>query len=83
MQELGAESGHSIEDRRPNYGPNSPVCSHSIDTSSVETISNYFNGMALTETPALMNCSDCVGCGKSVQQVQREAVNIELEQRRS
>ena len=65
----------SIEDRRPNYRSSAPSCSYSTDSVSVESISNYFNGMAVSETPALVNCSDCVVCGKSIHRIQSEAVN--------
>ena len=64
-----------FEDRRPDYGLSAPSCSYSTDTVSVQSISNHFNGMAVSETPTLVDYSDCVVVGSLVHQIQSEAVN--------
>ena len=64
-----------IEGRNTDYGSNAPICSYSTDTVCVESISNHFCGIAVSETPDLMNYSDCVVCGKSVHEIHSEAVN--------
>ena len=51
-----------IEDRRPDYGSTAPSCSYFTDTVSVESLSNHFNGMALSETSGLVNYPDSVVC---------------------
>ena len=65
-------------DRGPSCEPDTSDYSYSTDTVSVETVLNHFNGMALAENSeslALPISSDCVICGKSVQQIQEETVN--------
>ena len=65
-------------DRGPSCEPGTSDYSYSTDTVSVETVLNHFNGMALAESSeslALPIYSDCVICGKLVQQIQEETVN--------
>ena len=63
------------EDRGPSGMQETLTCSYSTDTASIETVASHFDGMALSESAGLAGCSDCVICGKSVQQVQAETVN--------
>ena len=63
------------EDRGPSCMQETPTCSYSTDTASIETVVSQFDGMALSEGAGLAGCSDCVICGKSVQQIQTETVN--------
>ena len=39
------------------------------------SISNHFRGVVVSEESTLVGYSDCVVCGKSVSQIQSEAVN--------
>ena len=64
-----------VADRAPDCGARVPSCSYSDETVTVDSISNHFRGMAVSETSTLVNYSDCVVCGKSVPQIQSEAVN--------
>ena len=64
-----------VADRDPEYGATVPSCSYSDKTVTLESISNQFRGMAVSEASALVNYSDCIVCGKSVSQIQLEAVN--------
>ena len=63
------------EDRRPSFVQETPTCSYSTDSASIESVANHFDNMALSQNVGPAGCSDCVICGKSVQQIQREAVN--------
>ena len=63
------------EDRGPSRDQQTPACSYSSDHVSIESVSNHFDGMALSGNTSLAGCSDCVICGKSVLQIQTEAVN--------
>ena len=61
------------------YEQDIPSCSYSISSTPVETIANHFNDMTVSGNAGLVGCSDCVVCGKSVQQKQDEAVNDYLD----
>ena len=63
------------EDRGSSRVQETPTCSYSADTASIETVASHFDGMALSEGVGLAGCSDCVICGKSVLQIQTETVN--------
>ena len=63
------------EDRGPAYEQDIPSCSYSASSTSVETVANHFNDMTVSGNAGLLGCSDCVACGKPVQQIQDEAVN--------
>ena len=67
------------EDRGPAYEQDIPSCSDSTGSTSVETIANHFDDMTVSENAGLAGYSDCVLCGKSVQQIQDEAVNDYLD----
>ena len=58
------------EDRGPTYVQKTPSSSYSTDTASVESVANHFDGLTLSQNSGLAGCSDCVVCGKSVQQIQ-------------
>ena len=62
------------EDKLPIYVPDSSGCSYISDSALAETIPSRFNGIALSETTPLINCSDCVVCRISVQQTQNATV---------
>ena len=62
-------------DKGPDNGASSPSYSYSNETVTVDSISNHFRGMALSEESMLVNYSDCVVCGKTGSQIQSEAVN--------
>ena len=64
-----------VADRCPDYGASVPSCSYSDETVTVDSISNHFRGMAVSETSTQMNYLDCVVCGKPMPQIQSEAVN--------
>ena len=64
-----------VADRVPDYEASVPSCSYSDETVTVDSISNHFSGMAVSEASVLVNYSDCVVCGKSAPQIQSEAVN--------
>ena len=64
-----------VPDRGPDCGASVPSCSYSDESVTIDSISNHFRGMAVSETSTLVNYSDCVICGKSVPQIQSEAVN--------
>ena len=63
------------EDRGPNCGQETPGCSYSTDPTPVESVANHFNDMTVSGNAGLLGCSDCVVCGKPVQQIQDETVN--------
>ena len=67
------------EDRGPAYEQDIPSCSYSASSTSVETGANHFNNMTVSGNAGLFGYSDCVGCGKPVQQIQDEAVNDYLD----
>ena len=67
------------EDRGPPHVLETPSCYYSTNTASIESVANHFDGMALSENYGLASCSDCVVCGKSVQQTQGDAVNDYLD----
>ena len=64
-----------VADRGPDYGVNAPSCSYVDETVTMDSISNHFRGIAVSEESMLVSYSDCVVCGKSVSQIQSEAVN--------
>ena len=57
------------EDRGPAYEQDIPSCSYSASITSVETVANHFNDMTVSGNAGLLGCSDCVVCGKPVQQI--------------
>ena len=61
------------EDKGPVYEQDIPSCSYSASSTSVETVANHFNDMTVSGNADLLGCSDCVVCGKPVQQIQDEA----------
>ena len=61
-------------DRGPNYEAIAPSCSYPDETVRVDSISNHFRGMAVSKESMLVSYSDCAVCGKSVSQIQSEAV---------
>ena len=67
------------QDRGPRYlcepHDNSPP---SVNT-SMEAVASHFDEMVLTESPSLVSYSDCIICGKPVQQIQEETVNEYLD----
>ena len=63
------------EDRGPSSVQETPACSYSTDTTTIETVASHFDSMAVSEGVGLVGCSDCVVCGKSVLQIQTESVN--------
>ena len=67
------------EDRGPSYELDIPSCSHPTSSTSVESVANHFNEISVSGHAGLLGCSDCVVCGKSVQQIQDEAVNDYLD----
>ena len=63
------------EERGPVCGQDIPSCSYTTSSTSVETVANHFNDLSVSGNAGLLDCSDCVVCGKPVQQIQDEAVN--------
>ena len=63
------------EERGPVCEQDIPSCSYSTSSTSVETVANHFNDMSVCGNAGLLAYSDCVVCGKPVQQIQDEAVN--------
>ena len=47
-------------DRGPDYGASASSCSYSDETVTVDSISNYFRGIAVSEESMLVNYSDCL-----------------------
>ena len=45
----------------------------------MEAVARHFDEMALAESPSLVGYSDCIICGKPVQQIQDETVNEYLD----
>ena len=41
----------------------------------MEAVTSHFDGMASTASPSLLGYSDCIICGKPVQQIQKETIN--------
>ena len=41
----------------------------------MEAVISHFDGMGMTASPSLLGYSDCIICGKPVQQTQEETVN--------
>ena len=72
---IGTPMSLPPEDR----GPTCASCSYSIDNVSVESIASHVDDLALSGDSGLAGCSDCEICGKSVQQIQSEAVNDYLD----
>ena len=67
------------EDMGPTCAQETSSCSYSIDTVSVESIASHVDDLALSGDSGRAGCSDCEICGKSVQQIQSEAVNDYLD----
>ena len=67
------------KDKRPQYFNDSFDSSSSSVATSMETVTSHFDGMALAESPYLPGYSDCIICGKPVQQIQEETVNDYLD----
>ena len=61
-------------DRCPNFEVSSTSNSCPEDLAAVDAISNHFREMTVSEGTAMLGYSDCVVCGKSVEQIQSEAV---------
>ena len=72
---IGTPISPPPEERRPVCGQDIPSCSFTSSSTSVETVANHFNNMSVSGNASLLGCSDCVVCGKPVQQIQDEAVN--------
>ena len=68
------------KDRGPQYLYSTPSCSLSSIATSMEAVTSHFDGMTLAESPSLHGCSDCIICGKPVQQIQEETVNDYLDE---
>ena len=64
-----------VADRGPDDEARVTSCSYSDETVTVDSISNHFRGMAVSEASTLVNYSDCVVCEKSVPKNQSEVVN--------
>ena len=45
----------------------------------MEAVANHFEELALAESPSLIGYSDCIICGKPVQEIQEETVNEYLD----
>ena len=67
------------EDRGPLHASNTTDCSAISVGASVEAVASHFYGIEIVETPGLESCSDCIVCGKSVQEIQSETVNDYLD----
>ena len=57
------------QDRGPRYSCGSRDNSPPSITTSMEAVASHFDGMALAESPSLVDYSDCIICGKPVQQI--------------
>ena len=75
VPQLDTQLSPPAADRGPNYGTNAPSGLYSDETVTVDSISDHFRAMAVSEDSMLVNYSDCVVCGKSVWQIQSKAVN--------
>ena len=67
------------EDKGPNYNFKTSSCFFTSDAAPIDAMANHFNGTVLAENTRLSNYTDCVVCGKSVSQIQSEAVNDYLD----
>ena len=67
------------KDRRPQCSYNTFSSPSPSMANSMETIAGHFDGMALTESSPMIGYSDCVVCGKPVQQIHKETVNDYLD----
>ena len=63
-----------INERGSSFEVNDHGSLHSDETATVDSISSHFRGIAVLEDSMLVDYSDCVVCGKSVAQIQSEAV---------
>ena len=63
------------EDKGPSYDSSPNYTVYAELQQSLDTITNYFQGLEINGNGPLANCSDCVICGKSTMQLQREAVS--------
>ena len=61
-------------DRYPDFEVSATSNPCPEDSAPVDAISKHFRGMAVSEGTTMVGYSDCVVCGKSVEQLQSEAV---------
>ena len=63
------------KNKRPQYFNDSFDSSSSSVATSMETVTSHFDRMTLAESLNLPGYSDCILCGKPVQQIRKETVN--------
>ena len=60
------------QDRGPRYSSGSRDNSPPSINTSMEAVASHFYELALAESPSLVSYSDCIICGKPVQQIQEK-----------
>ena len=79
MAQLDTPLSPPEKDRRPQYPYDSFSSQSSSVATSMKAVTSHFDGMALAKSPSLLGCSDCIICGKPVQQIHEETVNDYLD----
>ena len=67
------------QDRGPRYSCGARDNTPPSITTSMKAVASHFDEMYLAESPSLVSYSDCIICGKPVQQIQEETVNEYLD----